>query len=347
MTDLKLWHWYAVIEPGAEVAYGVAMLTGRRGADGVCLVYSDGFTTTNTSDRIIGPIAGPGEPPPAPKDREGAEGMAREWSTAEGVDDPLRLLVETIRAEGAAMQEKAVAEIERDEARAKLGQALALAAELEHPHQRARALRVATDAEIAEAGLARAADVETWKRRTQALATALNNVFACFPPPWDAGQFDPDSGAWSVEDAGCNTIEVREDTNYEGDLGPEAYTKALATAVNAGADVLTAMAKADVQLELVAACRAFAATASDEALAEAGLVRRSRDLDTTHAYLRERALHSECRVMLARALGDNHGIRAAREGQRDTDEALAKFENSLTDEEARALDIEREIGGAS
>lgn len=84
-TKLKLWHWYA------DPMHDPVLLVGYR--DNNAMFWdptreSQGVQTWGISrakSQVIGPIAGPGEPPSVPKDRKGAERMAREWAEAEAV----------------------------------------------------------------------------------------------------------------------------------------------------------------------------------------------------------------------------------------------------------------------
>ena len=89
-TELKLWHWYAEAEPGDTC---VVVMPIEEQSEGFRCVYVGrdrrarqvGRTLDEHARLHIGPIAGPGEPPPAPKDREDAERMAREWASKHGL----------------------------------------------------------------------------------------------------------------------------------------------------------------------------------------------------------------------------------------------------------------------
>lgn len=95
-TELKLWHWYWDVGSESEPSGLVQVLPGEEGW--LTCLFNDGHgATTEWSahawdledperPHLIGPIAGPGAPPPAPRDREDAERMARAWASAEDVD---------------------------------------------------------------------------------------------------------------------------------------------------------------------------------------------------------------------------------------------------------------------
>lgn len=75
--ELKLWHWYAGQDGG------LCLLLGQHEDTSTLFVWIPPSTiSTADAGSLIGPVAGPGEPPPAPKDREGAERMARDWWSA-------------------------------------------------------------------------------------------------------------------------------------------------------------------------------------------------------------------------------------------------------------------------
>lgn len=79
-TELKLWHWYAM--RGQITGEWIVVLPTRvdESEGGAFLTDGDGHHGLYATSDLIGPIAGPGEPPEAPKNREEAERMAREWS---------------------------------------------------------------------------------------------------------------------------------------------------------------------------------------------------------------------------------------------------------------------------
>lgn len=71
-TELKLWHWYVADD---EDGFRLSLVMGR-GDNEVYCVTPPALIAAVVPKNLIGPIAGPGEPPPAPKDREDAKRMA-------------------------------------------------------------------------------------------------------------------------------------------------------------------------------------------------------------------------------------------------------------------------------
>ena len=84
--ELKLWHWYA--NPYGDACLLVSLSDGYAFVRGAAPARAAKACLDQwASDCLIGPIAGPGEPPEAPKNRKDAERMAREWAPVTSFDD--------------------------------------------------------------------------------------------------------------------------------------------------------------------------------------------------------------------------------------------------------------------